>query len=1804
MTIDTRRFSFDMQQIENRRFMYQPETGELILGYQFHSKQLVSSHAEEHAASRSKAGFDSFIRGWIGTGKEYMDGVIHFAPNIPRESVEAFEKAFDTLEMFGANGAKENTVVRGFGSIWEQPLNNLISFERSDRMSEQEKNYSSYAHDDLDPAKKMRIERTIYFESDKADISTLTALPLAELLQLRQESEAAEQSIYAKLQEQAYAWEQQAGNTRFIEKAIEYVKTPEVSHTYNEWKDEQYDRHVISNRVYKMQYHIYENTRYDPVKKESVPHSWHLSWSVRTNNQDGYNQGKIAGQDRKVFTDKAAMEKYLNGRIKAYSHLFTEISPPIPQEYAEYFKVNGQLLPGYTVEGEQPQQPEQAPQEPERSEQPQPETETRQQTEPEQKETENPVIADQEATPAAQPRTVVPIIFNSEDRDERVKELSQQLEKGVADVFGSGKYSDYLSAMSKFHDYSFNNALLIAMQGGTLVRGFQQWKKDFDRHVKADEKAIKILAPAPYTVKKEVDKLDPETGEPVIGKDGKPEKEIKEVTIPNFKVVSVFDVSQTEGKELPSLAVDTLSANVEQYEDFFRAIKLSSPFEIGLEPLQGAKGVCRYAERSIAINEGMSELQTIKTGIHEVSHAKMHDIELATNNGQERPDRRTREVQAESVAFMVCQHFGLDTSDYSFGYVAGWSSGKEMTELKSSLEVIQNTAKELISDIEGHFAELQKQRENVQEQTQPQVPVFDTLVPEQQKALSDEVRAMLETLVEADQKIYGKVSQGTLEAIAAQGYSLKDGQLEKLSEQPEQPKEEINAFVEEKLTEAGIEFTHFENAEQFEEWVNAHSDPAKQEQPEETQPQQTEAEETPEETAPQEQQAAEPLTDLQKKAVEIGKRYENLPMSDKIGVIAQAFGSTSGKIETSPCSGKWRGTSDISIRFDNGKSLFIGNHVTPQAKTVKVQNELINAALRWNNPEIISATKEAAISALKAREAKDNAIAAQKGLKPYTLLNVEFNDGADEKSGGYMGWYYVTIAVDDKIHAHLETGLNHDIANGKVSEVPTREKYFAAGALKETDVDYVFNNVGFSSASGLYSLPMSQAVLERAEKTLAAHKEAQAVTEEKTQSAVRYYPISETAARRANDANSYRDYRQGSATAEYRQYVDEAAAIAEKQKARVDPMYHDKIDGLLDTYARKLAENMNSRYAIDSRVPSILIAGGGNFPVRKKEKQNAARDRNHSEWQDIQGLLDKIRSTGMGGISADDPKAIEKLESKLHKLEVAQETMKAVNAYFRKHKTLDGCPHLSQENIEKLKSKMEQSWHLDKSRPFQSFALSNNNAEIRRVKERIADLSRREELTYVGWEFDGGRAEPNKADNRLQIFFDGKPSAEIREELKSNGFRWSPSAGAWQRQLNDNALYAADRIKSIALLTGERIVEIQKHARQEAAVQPKQPGQEPQQSEIPAPDPTITVKEMQEYGYSWDGMLPLQQEAAQRLFTKDDVEIYRIYEDGTEGAVTSVADLQEHAEKGGLFGIEKNTWEALYEYNAMKGQLRESEPGKEALLLYGKEDGYGIYQLSRSEATRELRFEPYDRLQAAGHSVDRANYDLVYTAPLEKDMTLAQIWEKYNIDKPDDFKGHSLSVSDIVVLHQNGENTAHYVDSIGYTQVPEFLQPQEALSPEQAMTGERVSTPRGNFHITSLNEEQMRAAGYGVHHRSEDGQYLIMGNGTQAFAVAAQPQNPLRTIEDIVEQNDNMLDGVINNTPNAPTAADLEQKMKAGEPVSLFDYARAIKEEKKQAPQKQEKKPSILKQLDDYKKQAAQQQNKQRAKEKNNDLEV
>ena len=797
--------------------------------------------------------------------------------------------------------------------------------------------YNSYDHDRLQPAENMRIERTIYFNEGGADISVLAALPVERLRAMREESAAAEQVIYDKLREASAEWEAQAGQTLLFDKAIEYARTPTVKHTSNQWKKSEHnnDWQEMSNMVYSMSHHVYERTRYDRETQKSVPVAWELTWGVYTNPPQNLRQTKIAGQDKKVYSDSAAMEKYLAGRIKAYSHLFTEISPPIPQGYANDFRVNGQLLPGYTIEGEEPKQPDHAavennggdfisqqqntkkrkerermnevfsilidsrtrletgqaggvwlalpatreqlheamksvgittdnPQDffingfantedcpfdvlldliqngnmdelnylgkllemqrgedkekfaaavthgeyvgnfkdlinlaqnldcywiyptvqseedygyylideldglelPEEAKKyfkyeeygrdaainedgrfteqgyiynnkntftewydgrevpeeyrimsfPQP-----QRPDPEKADMETISMAATQTTEQPQPRPVIPLILTSEKPAKKLKEITDRLEQGISELFDSERYKEYLSVMSKFHNYSFNNTLLIAMQkpDASLIAGFSSWKNQFERNVKKGEKGIKIIAPSPFKIKKGMEKIDPDTQRPVMGKDGKPVTEEKEITIPAFKVVSVFDVSQTEGKELPDIAVDTLTGDVEQYKDFFAALEKTSPVPVGFEKMTGGtQGYYHLEDKRIALLEGASQLQTLKTLIHEIAHAKLHDIDLTApkEKQQNRQDRRTREVEAESIAYTVCQHYGLDTSDYSFGYVAGWSSGKELAELKSSLETIRSTAAEIINSIDTHMAEIQKAQEVKQEQ--------------------------------------------------------------------------------------------------------------------------------------------------------------------------------------------------------------------------------------------------------------------------------------------------------------------------------------------------------------------------------------------------------------------------------------------------------------------------------------------------------------------------------------------------------------------------------------------------------------------------------------------------------------------------------------------------------------------------------------------------------------------------------------------------------------------------------------------------------------------------------------------------------------------------------------------------------------------------------------------------------------------------------------------------------------------------------------------------------------------------------
>lgn len=306
---------------------------------------------------------------------------------------------------------------------------------------------------------------------------------------------------------------------------------------------------------------------------------------------------------------------------------------------------------------------------------------------------------------------------------QRVQELTNKLEQGLQDLFNSDSYRNYLSTMSKFHNYSFNNTLLIAMQkpDATLVTGYKAWQKNFERHVNKGEKAIRILAPAPYKIKEERDKIDPVTQELLLDKDGNPQKEEVEITIPAFRAVSVFDLSQTDGKPIPELTAKELLSDVEGYQDMIRAVEAISPEPIELEEIAGdSKGYYDREAKRIAVQENMSESQTLKTMIHEVAHSKLHSKEVEQDE-QMRKDRNTKEVEAESVAYTVCQHFGVDTSDYSFGYIAGWSSGRDTKELRSSMDTIRRTASELITGIEEQLQELQRDREVSQEQTKESI---------------------------------------------------------------------------------------------------------------------------------------------------------------------------------------------------------------------------------------------------------------------------------------------------------------------------------------------------------------------------------------------------------------------------------------------------------------------------------------------------------------------------------------------------------------------------------------------------------------------------------------------------------------------------------------------------------------------------------------------------------------------------------------------------------------------------------------------------------------------------------------------------------------------------------------------------------------------------------------------------------------------------------------------------------------------------------------------------------------------------
>ena len=1552
--------------------------------------------------------------------------------------------------------------------------------------------YSSYDHDDLEPASTMRIERRIYFESGKADLSEMVKLPLAELLSLRAESAAAEQEVFDRLKEQAAAWEEQAGRTLFLDKALEYARTLPVTHTANQWEAPDEYRHIRSNMVYQMDYSISENTRYDSAAQKSIPYSWTLRWGLYTNAPHGNQREKIAGQDRKVFASREELDKYLNGRIKAHEHYFTEISPAIPKEYADCFKVNGCLLPGYTIEGEEPAKAAELPAQ-EETAQPQQTTTT-----PERREPVNEVfsifldnraeaqtggphgywlslpttaeqvqealkeihitadnqqdlfiggfstpegkplelledliraasvdelnflaaqlqkldavelaelnaamqspakmqtigqlldyaentdcfvlinakdnrslgeyylndsglfvvpdpwkpaidtdrlgsfIANEEqgtftdygyilrtsdewqrvhegqpvpekyrvmaypapeilreeskvqpeaAAPTKAPQPVTPILLNGQNSAERMKEITDRLETGIQELFESERYKAYLTTMSKFHSYSFNNTLLIAMQGGQLVAGYNKWRDDFHRNVKKGEKAIKILAPAPFKAKKEVQKLDAQ-GRPVMGKDGKPVTEVQEIQVPAFKIVSVFDVSQTEGEPLPSIGVEELTGSVERYGEFFKALEQTSPVPIGFEDIPGGShGYYHLTEKRIAIQEGMSELQTLKTAIHEIAHSKLHaiDPEAPAIEQADRPDSRTREVQAESVAYAVCQHYGLDTSDYSFGYVAGWSSGKDLKELKASLETIRATAHELITTIDGHLAQLQKERQTQQEQPQAapleraaEQPdpdsVFSKLPPEQQREMTASVKAMLQALIDADLKSTGEVSQGTKEAAQAQGFTIAgDGTLEQAEAQQE-----------------------------------------------------------------------------------------------------------------------------AAYRLESGDYLYIQTSETGYDYTLYDPDYKELDGGQLDNPDLSLAEAGKEILAIHERPAGT--------MEPLT---------------------------GDRLDDFLE-------ATEQANAIPQPQAW--------NGIDGLLNGKPFMPEAS--PADRAAALIELAEKN------APRLGSEERQLIVAY-----------------------------------AEAVGDT----------DKVIGLINRLCEQGYELQKGQ--MDSFVKSEI---GSEIAVANAQRQIAQ----NPAAEPVVTIL-----------WSESPHLKDGQQMPLHEAEAVFKELDSARRHEREQPGYTG------------------HWY-DKT------------------KFRIDFTMQGQPDSYEG------RQDFGDGDGSLIQHIRGYHEYYAQDESWKNHVLHHEGPEAWE----------ADKAQRDMLLH-EFVPYMELHcnlaAMEQEARRPLRSG------ETLTPEQTAYFNAVLDYVKECRPLLNQGQyhlpEPPQLADFDQNLQDYKKQIE---------AELEQEAAAAGL---------TVEEYVASDYEAP-AQPN------------FSIYQVPPGPEGRDFRYRSYEDLQADGLSVDRKNYQLVYTAPLDKDTTLDEIYRRFNIEHPSDYKGHSLSTGDIVVFRQDGKQTAYYVDEgADYRQVPEFFaQPEKQLTPDECMTGEQIQTPRGRFYLTDRSREQMEAAGYGFHHQSEDGRYLIMANGTRAFAIPAQQESHIKTAEMSTEQNYNMIDGMMNN---APSMEELEARAKAGEQISLLDVAEAAKAEAKKPKQtrkttQKQKKPSIRAQLAAAKEE---QKKKPPAREKSKEMEV
>ena len=370
-----------------------------------------------------------------------------------------------------------------------------------------------------------------------------------------------------------------------------------------------------------------------------------------------------------------------------------------------------------------------------------------------------------------------------EMKREELREITDKLEQGVADIFASDRYKEMLDMIARFPEYSANNSLLILLQkpDARLCQSYTGWKS-MDRYVKKGEKGIKILAPTPYTVLRDEPKLDAD-GKQIYDKDGEAVMETKEIKVIGYKVVNTFDISQTEGKELPTIGVNELTGDVNNYGMMFQALVDTCPVPIAFEKISGgAKGYYHLVEERIAIQEGMSEVQTVKTAIHEMAHQKLHALQVRDPN----QTRNSKEVEAESVAYTVCQHYGIDTSDYSFSYVVGWSEGKETPELKASLETIRKTAAEMIHAIDEKMKELQAEKTKEQSSEKTVAPAKETEKSAPESTVADRKEALAQLVKNTAEQCAADASKEK-KAVSGKKQSVRQKLQEEKDKAPKSP---------------------------------------------------------------------------------------------------------------------------------------------------------------------------------------------------------------------------------------------------------------------------------------------------------------------------------------------------------------------------------------------------------------------------------------------------------------------------------------------------------------------------------------------------------------------------------------------------------------------------------------------------------------------------------------------------------------------------------------------------------------------------------------------------------------------------------------------------------------------------------------------------------------------------------------------------------------------------------------------------------------------------------------------------------